>query len=959
MSRIAGAVRATIDAGLAGGNVVVFPSQVAADFWRSDTLRRLGAAGMPAVVRSDRFISWDTFKELTSTRRTDRAPANGALRRLAARRLTLDNCRNPFLQRIVPREFAADSLLFADHIAGGLTGLQALLDRAEFLDPDLSEDVRALHARYSAMLDSGGYFEPAWAPAGVVPAGRRFTIFFPSLIEDFGEFEPQLRSLAEIDTVPLPEGLDEHEVRVREYDDALIELRDVFDAVERLLLDGVPAARIAVSIGDLDAWRDEVEREARRRELPIGMRAGMPLSDHAAGQIFARIADCVDSAFHPDSVKRLVHHIGIPWCDGGRMRLLARFGVAHGCLGGSGGRPAAAWYEAFSAGGSADFRARAEAAGTTVGELANLFRAFEEALRAIVHASGFGELRSAIYAFLGRFVDTGAWGEEIEPVFQRCTLALAEWRTTSERSGLSADAPFALFRAALAEKIYVRPADRTGVAVYPYRVAAGIAPEHHFVVGASRDAITIPTARLPFVREDELERIEEAEGASRPGGGAVDPTVAFFRAYTESGETVRISYGRRSTAGAQVAPPGRLERDEPAATRFEQEAAFFAGAAAVAGGADIAAGEGSPAGRRSAAGVDPSLTADPSPPRSPSAAAPRPVLYRTQLAGYRANLARRRPDYRREPIPAELGAQLRARMVDDGRMTLSPARVEAMAGGPFSLLLNRVLRVEDEQWQLLTADPLSEGTLLHDLARRIDTHLARADTPYGEADEEEIAGLIEARLDDYLRHGAVVDSPVPAAVLRMQRAAFAADARALFSRLAELFPACRPYRQEWNVTRALGDTAIVGGRIDSAVRCGERIIIIDYKRGNSSIPTDDDVRSLVKPQLPLYVFMAESELEAESERGVQIESAAYIAARNGGRISIAVGERPEHISRRSSVAIPTEEWDDYRDLVAAELDRVAARLLESDYRCPNPWLGCDGCSTRAVCRAKYGHREVT
>ncbi len=959
MSRIASAVRTTIDAGLARENVVVFPSQVAADFWRSDTLRRLGAEGMPAVVRSDRFISWDTFKELTSTRRTDRAPANGALRRLVARRLTLDNCRNPFLQRIVPREFAADSLLFADYVAHGLTGLQALLDRAEFLDPELTEDVRALHTRYSAMLDSGGYFEPAWAPAGVEPAGRRFTIFFPSLIDDFDEFEPELRSLAEIDIVPLPEALDEHRARVYEYDDTLIELRDVFDAVERLLLDGVPAGRIAVSIGDLDAWRDEVEREARRRGLPVGMRAGMPLADHAAGQIFARIADCVDSAVHPDSVKRFVHHLGIPWKDGERMRLLARFGIVHGCLGAGGGRPAGAWYEAFAAGGSSDFREWAEAAGTSVGELATLFCSFEEGLRAIVHASGFAELRSAIYAFLGRFVDTGAWGEEIEPVFQRCMLALAEWRTTSERSGLSADAPFALFRASLAEKIYVRPADRGGVPIYPYRVAAGIAPDHHFVVGASRDAVTIPTARLPFVRDDELERIEEAEGAARPGSDAVDPTVAFFRAYTESGETVRISYGKRSTGGAQVAPPGRLERGEPGPTRFAREAAFFSGGAAVAGGADLAAGDRSSSGRASEAG-------DPSPARSPSAAAdPRPVLYRTQLAGYRADLARRRPDYRREPIPAELGAQLRARMIDDGRMTLSPARVEAMAGGPFSLLLTRVLGVEDEQWQLLTADPLSEGTLLHDLARRIDAHLARTDTPYGEADGQEIAGLIEARLDEYLRYGAVVDSPVPAAVLRMQRAAFAADARGLFSRLAELFPACRPHRQEWKVKRILGDTATVGGRIDSAVRCGERIIIIDYKRGSSSIPTDGDVRSLVKPQLPLYVFMAEAEAEAElesgleSERGVQIESAAYIAARNGGRISIAVGERPPTVTARTKVAIPAGEWDDYRERVATELDRVAARLLESDYRCPNPWLGCDGCATRAVCRAKYGHREVT
>lgn len=954
MSSLSASLEAEIDAAYDAGETLVFPSQLATEFWRSASLHRWYREGRRSVVRSDRFISWDTFKERTSSSREDRAPANSALRRLAARRLTADNAASPFLARIVPREYAADSHLFADVIRQGIPGLQALIERNDQLDALLSSDVRELSDRYQAMLDATGYFEPAWVPAQIHTGGGRYVIVFPQLIEDFSEFAPLVRDLSELREVPLSESIDEHATVVLEYPDSVIELRDVLDRVETLLDSGVAPSQIAITCGDLDALRDEIEREARRRSLPLGLRAGVRLSDHPAGQIFSRIAECVDTDFHADAVKRLVHHAAIPWKTPRLMHLVARAGIDHGCLG-AGGRPASGWYELFRVGFGREYRRRLDQADIAAEEVVEAFSSLESALRAIVRARGFEELRRATYTFLGRFVDTGKWGEEIEPVFQRCMTTLAEWVETETRSRLSADDPFSLFRASLAESIYVRKRDAAGIAVYPYRVSAGICPAYHFVIGFSRRSTTITETRLPFVREDERERIEQSQAAG--GEAGLDLTTAFHRAYTVSGDNVQLSYALNTRSGAQIAPPGVLESISGNPDRFELE-------------------------RRALAAAENTT-------RNGHAGTPFPApVYPVQRSGYlshhirtvgvsaayaRGLIAEAAPgnypsesrggtdrapeiggsvrDLRYHPVSGSLVNTFRERfLTEDLRIRLSPSTVEQMTGTPFSLLLSRVAGIEEERWAVCLTDPRSEGALLHRLIRAAEAELTRTATPYGEADPTLLAPIVEEELSRCMSERAVFDSPVPARLLRMQEGGFRAQTLTVLARLSEIFSAYVPVRQEWEMESKVLEGVALSGRADSVARAAGRSLIVDFKRSAASIPSNRDVAAFAAPQLPIYVLMAE-------ELGCVVANAVYVSA-SDGKVGVAIGDLPEALNSRTRIGISGESWPLRREALVDHVAAVSARIDEGDFRCPSPWIGCNGCRTRAICRAKYSHRSA-
>ena len=182
----------TIEDSLPRSSVVfVFPSEVAAAFWRAETARR----GPARAVRTDRFISWDTFKEHVLQEREALAPVNRTIRMLFADALLSENADRPFLSRIVDSRYAEEADAFAPDIESILPTLAALSSAEvdEGLEPRLRSDVAELSRRYRHFLDAHGFFEPAWEVQRFEPGRREYVIFHPRLITDFAEFEPALR----------------------------------------------------------------------------------------------------------------------------------------------------------------------------------------------------------------------------------------------------------------------------------------------------------------------------------------------------------------------------------------------------------------------------------------------------------------------------------------------------------------------------------------------------------------------------------------------------------------------------------------------------------------------------------------------------------------------------------------------------------------------------------------------
>ncbi|NBF40156.1 MAG: hypothetical protein GVY14_07040, partial [Spirochaetes bacterium] len=308
----------TIEDDLRRSSVVfVFPSEVAAAFWRAETARR----GPARAVRVDRFISWDTFKEQVLQERADLVPVNRTTRMLFADAVIYENADRPFLSRIVDPRYAGDADAFASDIESLLPTLATLTSGKVYggLEVRLRSDVDELSRRYRSFLDAHGLFEPAWEVQRLEPGRREYVIFHPRLITDFAEFEQALRDHPAVrlvggaggsvgvarggaggaagagaesaDAGAATAGEDAAAAGpvMREYETSRAEIRDLCAHLEALLDDGVASRDIAVTVCGTDAFLTYLESACRRRSIPTSLRAGKPLTSYPAGRLFENL----------------------------------------------------------------------------------------------------------------------------------------------------------------------------------------------------------------------------------------------------------------------------------------------------------------------------------------------------------------------------------------------------------------------------------------------------------------------------------------------------------------------------------------------------------------------------------------------------------------------------------------------------------------------------------------------
>lgn len=898
-------IRRRIDGTLSGGGICVFPAEVSVGFWRGDTVRRRvtdADSRKEYALPADRFISWDTFKERTTRSQVERRPVNRRVRTFFVHACLSSNSASPWLRRIVPPEHAGRSMRFAAALQKGLPGIAVIRSAPEYreLDPSLRADLDELARRYEEFLDEHGLFEPAWAPPEVTSDGQSYTVFFPELLEDWPEFASAVMQAGSVSVFEcFADETDPGSITVSEYPDTLVEIRSVFDEIESLLSSGVAADEVVLTVAGLSECRDELEREARRRGLSLGMRAGLTLAEHTAGGIFRDLAEVVDRRFAPDECTRFFRSRAVPWIEPEAMELLSRFGVEHGCLS---SRRFDAWRAAFEAGGSRKFGTLADEAGWPVSELFKQFEAVRTALERVVHAASFSEIRQNLYAYLiGPLVDPDAFDRDIEPVFQRCLTVLSEWVEVEQQTGISVEHPYAVFLSSLSEVVYVRPTDRAGIAVYPYRVSAGIAPEHHFVVGLGRGAITATGARSPFLQVYEWDRIGVTDR---------DMTEAFLRSYAYSGASTYLSYSLESFNGVCLSPPVTVvEATVSDEGLYDREVACWAGRASA-----------------SDAG-----------------------WYAPQTDGFRRYSDRQRvggPDYRRQAVPPDsstsrmLASLLRS---DDGRIHVSAGAVDTLLGEPFGAFLGAYLGVEAALSVMKGSDPMSIGSLEHEAIEWVHRQLRECGC---EALSSWRTHVSEAAISDHIRSyiqtRARRESPVPEVILLLLVPKLVRAVVNALETEALLIPGAVPHEAERSLFMDLPESIQIRGRVDALHRYGRgAYALVDYKK--NSIPKKKEIETGEKTQIPLYRLMLEAQRQS-------LSGAYYVSFEN-------VKERSRTVFGGEKPVIEETDWPDYRATLEAGLERLCAVLTRLDFRCADSDRGCPNCPTREICRSRYAHRE--
>lgn len=519
----------TIQSHLARGTLV-FPSEVAAEFWR-----RAALGDDRQAVRQDRFVSWDTFKEQAFEFRADAVPVNRTLRTVFAERFVRENSGNPLLGELIPREYASEAAGFVPSLVSILPRIPAALTllrgRGDGRLGRVRSDLHELQDAYSSFMDAHGLFEPRWLSASQHFRGGDFVLVTPELADDFPEFR------AAVSALPVFTPAADPGVSLRVFPDIRSELRDVLRRIAKLLDGGADPEQIYLSVAGLDRMVERIAHEAEREDLPLVFRLGQPLGESAPGRFVRAIGEVVDSGFGVAAVEQLVVNAAIPWKDRAASSALVIAGVQAGALGGVQGVDRR-WNRVSGP------KSREQDAPS------RLIKVLRRLLPAVVRAKTLETLRRSFNELLGTLVDRDGWAPEDERILERLQEELRGLAEVERTIDLTVENPYQFWLNRLGETQYVRQSVTTGIAVLPYRVGAATCPEHHFVINATHRETRTVIRSFPFLGDAEREGLE-SELADR------DLSRDFLDVYTASGLNVMMSASRLNFDGSAL-PAGHF-----------------------------------------------------------------------------------------------------------------------------------------------------------------------------------------------------------------------------------------------------------------------------------------------------------------------------------------------------------------------------------------------------------------
>jgi len=882
--------------------VFVFPSEAAAECWRRESLLILNQG----AVRNDRFLSWDSFKEqITSHDRTEK-PVNSVIRRLFASDIVRRNSGDDLLfQKLIPAEYSGQSSVFSDSILKILPELKALADKlsgSEDFDVCLSGDYLLLYQEYLDFLSRNNLFEPSWEFPELKTLSKDYFIIFPALIEDFSEYSDYLVSAG----CRLLQAGPADSSSFRFFENSVVEADSVLGRISALLQEGADAGSIIISSAD-EQSSTLLLSKARLYGLPIASRQGRPLADFPAGRLPQLIRECRQSGYSIASLKGLLLFKAFNWKDGLLSSLLVRFGIENRCLKNT----------ASSVYGDV-WAARLTAAKES--ELLSFYRRLRKRIEALTSCRTFEELAAEFQVFVSTFLDTDAesWDSRCEQVFQRTREVLSSLRDIEAGlAGTAVSDPLGIWIEVLQEKIYVEQGSGPGIALYPYRVSAGMNPEHHFIIGLSHDSSSIISKTFTFLSDQQRKEVGAEEN---------NMTEDFIDVYSASGQQILIS-GASETPGGIALPPGRFIENSSverisgeqleAVDPFYLENLWWEGAA----------GDGS------------FLNSA-------------PVLTAVQREGFFYALATYMAgsefDASVSPVPeGELLEQVITAMSDrNNLLRVSASVLNRWSDCPFLYLMADVLNVRENEYILQAEDPMTAGMIMHDILFEFFEELKADGQSYSSAGIEQYKKLIERKAEIVFErwengknyfYGPAWDALKRRAVNLLLQ---------FPSAEAELFDGLKPTHLEAWLDKVFEDEGIkAGGYVDRISTGAEGSVVVDYKKNWSKVSKEkfiqfDEDGNLIRPksgyQLPFYLILAEA-------AGLKAAGSSYYSITSGQHYPV---------SGKSGV-LGDEDVELLKDLTISEIKRMAESIRNGSFQTP---LRCGGCGIRAVCRKRFNIR---
>ncbi|MDR1900339.1 MAG: PD-(D/E)XK nuclease family protein [Treponema sp.] len=861
-------------------------------------------------------------------------------------------------------------------------------------------------------IDAGG--------RGIDAGGRRWVLFFPELAADWDEYREELEHAAgegSLVIVPLekvlsPGGTDagppadhgagrkalvieeaagvlkECRGKYIRFKNSADEYRWISLTVKRLFEAGLAPEDMAISFPGIENAGPLI-RELEKRDIEAALHEGKPLPDHSGGRIFAGLAACPASNWSFRALKNLLLDKAYPWKHRKAIDALIEFGIRCRCVSGLSEKGYDMWERSFRRLGGWNFPFA-----VPVPEIEKYYGLLKRDIQNLVRAKGFSALRDQWHIFEGRHFDRSEINDRTNRIIERAMIALDELIEAAGGEGMDAggegtdaggggeqENAYGIFQAYIGEKRYVyqpsRRAQRPGIPIYDYKVAAGIEPVVHFVLNMNQRDISVRSRS--FLREDRRDLLGIREQ---------DLSSSFIRAYSFSALFPVFTVSGRTAEGPAV--PHRMlretaeELDAQSLTPPEDPWALEEDLAG-GGGLTLARGVLMPAAaptamqRKGWEGVTILM------------ALPRGGDLRFgSLAdpSLRAMLDRRLTA-EKVSMPAGEVLMPAGEEKKEGRRRLSPTDLNEYLNCPFMWMLTRGLGIQERQTTIETIDQRELGSLYHKILERFfdgiagDKKIYRSDC-LGEYLDAVAAETNRALAEARSREGAFQESVYGMLRKRINAALYAylkKDSPALDG--AEVLGSEYPLRKEYAeeglalsgkadlVLKRTGSASVdAGGKGMDA----DTYILTDFKTavipGQKELVCGPDHEPPRNIQMAAYIVMLEAGREPAAgintpAAGINTLAAGIRTPPAGGRVGAARFYSLDLRKYRKVVdgearpdgGLPASR-DGYQreiDAVGQILRRAAGSLESGAYTVParKDRHFCRRCPVSSVCRANY------
>ncbi len=509
--------------------MTVFPTEIARRYW----INRFVREEDEGVLRLDSTLAWDAFKGKFLPKQSE-IPANNLIRELFVLQFLRDeaSCRplKWFWYRDYPEE--------RENLSSAIRLLIASLKEIESLENlpvNYRHDVNLIKKHYSQFLEERGLYDPLFlSPSGenYSEEERRYRLFFPEVCRGWAEFAQMESFPSFLETVAVAEG--EELPSIDLFPNELMEVRERLNTIKALVEGGVDYSEIVISVGDLVRVKPYLEHEAALRGLPITIVKGASPLHYGAGKFFSRLANLYTANFSPAAMRSLLLDPQVGWKNYPLQCTLLERGIEYNVTRGAisdrtdewiwklrleRDRELLEWYKSLKRGVVALMQAS---------DMGSLFRALFALQDFLLVREGFarqGEVNHNVYLFI---IDLfTAVGESLKV----CRLGEVEHL-------------YQFLLRYVGKQNYLENRPVMGVAVYDYKVAVGIAPPYHFLIGCDQRATEIRGIPLPLLHESYMERDEEESESD-----------IFLNHYHYSGEAVSFSSAKLLFGGESTLIP--------------------------------------------------------------------------------------------------------------------------------------------------------------------------------------------------------------------------------------------------------------------------------------------------------------------------------------------------------------------------------------------------------------------